>query len=82
MLHATNTIYSGFSLRATRRKLFLILSVMKSWQELRNTVERLDRCKSYGDGLLHPNILGLVEWPYIHNAWSVAERLGVVATHY
>lgn len=82
VLHATNTIYSGFSLRATRQKLFLILSVMKSWQELRNTVERLDRCKSYGDGLLHPNILGLVEWPYIHNAWSVAERLGVVATHY
>lgn len=82
VLNATNVIYSGFSLRASRRKLFLILSVVKGWQELRNTVARLDRCKSYGDGLLHPNIVGLVEWPYIHNTWSVAERLNAVATHY
>lgn len=82
VLHAVNSTYSGLSLRVSRRKLILIFSVAKSWQELRNTVERLGRCESYCDGLLHPNIVGLVEWPYIHNTWSVAERLGVVATHY
>lgn len=81
-LHATNTIYAGFSLRAIKRKLVLILKAVKSWQMLRNMVKRLGHCQSYSDGLLHPNILGLVEWPYIHNAWSVAERMGVVATHY
>ncbi len=56
------------------------MKVAANRRHLGEFVERLGTLKS--EIVLSPSMLGLLEWPYLHNAWQVPDRLDAVATHY
>lgn len=82
ILIASEENYPGISLRALRNKIVFISKVVANRKIFECYVSRLNKIRSCQAISLSPRFLGLVEWPYINNAWDVEERLDVVVTHF
>lgn len=74
--------YPGFSPRAVKKKIIFLWKAVLHNRCLGCYYRRMAALPNYRTIALQPNMLGLLEWPYIHNTWSAEKRLDVVATHY
>lgn len=77
------SLHAGYSLRALKNKLELMLLVLKNWAELKLFTGRMSNALgSAGFAKLGGDCVGVVHWPYISKSWSSQDRLSVLASHY
>jgi len=82
IVRACFALYPGWSLQEIKRKLVLFVTAMRHRVGLtafflRMSLPQLDQVR-----LIHSDIIGLTQWPYINNAWTVEQRLDIIAEHY
>lgn len=76
-------LHAGYSLRALKNKLKLLVLVVRNRAALSAFLSRMSN--SLGDSgfkKLGEDCLGVVQWPYISKSWGAEERLGAIASHY
>lgn len=81
-LTAALKLYPGYSPRSIKRKALFVAKVLTHRNLVSGFCRRMRACKYHPELALDPHMLGLVEWPYLNNLWSVGERFDAVATHY
>ncbi|MHC8320940.1 DUF535 family protein [Pseudomonas sp. GB2N2] len=76
-------LHAGYSLRALKNKLKLLVLVLKNRVALKSFLSRMSNAlgKS-GFQKLGDDCLGVVQWPYISKSWGAEERLAAIASHY
>jgi uncharacterized protein VirK/YbjX len=73
------TIYhQPFTIRTLIRKAKFLLIANKNREQIDNFVKRVT---SQSVDVTAP-MIGLLEWPYLHNNWDIQTKLDKVATHY
>ena len=83
LLKSVFTLHAGYSLRALKNKLKLLVLIGQNWSGLNVFLARMSNAlgKS-GIEKLGDDCIGVVHWPYISKNWSAQDRLGVLASHY
>ena len=83
LLKSVFTLHAGYSLRALKNKLKLLVLIGQNWSGLNVFLARMSNAlgKS-GIEKLGVDCIGVVHWPYISKNWSAQDRLGVLASHY
>ncbi|WP_454863213.1 DUF535 family protein [Pseudomonas hormoni] len=83
LLKSVFTLHAGYSLRALKNKLKLLVLIGKNWSALNVFLGRMSNAlgKS-GIEKLGADCVGVVHWPYISKNWSAQDRLDVLASHY
>jgi uncharacterized protein VirK/YbjX len=76
MLYPIGTISNIFS------RLKFLYKAKKSQQELNAFIQRITDLGYASIFKQEPHILGNVQWPYIHNMWSLTQKLSVITQHY
>lgn len=77
------SLHAGYSLRALKNKLKLLVLAIKNRAELKLFLSRMSSALgTTGFKKLGGDCLGVVHWPYISKSWSSGDRLGVMASHY
>jgi uncharacterized protein VirK/YbjX len=77
------TLQPGYSLRALNNKYKLTLQIARQWPALKAFMQRMR--VALGQERLHRlgvDCIGVVQWPYLNNAWEAAQRLDALASHY
>jgi uncharacterized protein VirK/YbjX len=74
--------HPGYTPRAIHRKVRLFFRALLNSRALEQFAVRIGALNSRHENPLSSRTIGLVEWPYIHKAWSASKRLDAVATHY
>jgi len=82
VLYTAKFHYPGVSPRAVKKKLVFLYKAALYKKCLDCYYRRMVTLSKYRSIALDPNLLGLLEWPYICNTWSIEKRFDVVATHY
>jgi len=82
IVRAAGEIYPGNSIVAAKRRTFLIYRAFRRLDLLKGFCSRMKQAESSGNFSLNSNVVGTIEWPYINNAWDVADRLDRIANHY
>ncbi|MET0612924.1 MAG: DUF535 family protein [Pseudomonas caspiana] len=83
LLKSVFSLHAGYSLRALKNKLKLLVLIGQNWSGLNVFLGRMSNAlgKS-GVEKLGTDCIGVVHWPYISKNWSAQDRLGVLASHY
>ncbi|MCP1501149.1 uncharacterized protein VirK/YbjX [Pseudomonas migulae] len=83
LLKSVFSLHAGYSLRALKNKLKLLVLIGQNWSGLNVFLGRMSNAlgKS-GVEKLGIDCIGVVHWPYISKNWSAQDRLGVLASHY
>lgn len=83
LLKSVFSLHAGYSLRALKNKLKLLVLIGQNWSGLNVFLGRMSNAlgKS-GIEKLGGDSVGVVQWPYISKNWSAQDRLGVLASHY
>lgn len=83
LLKSVFSLHAGYSLRALKNKLKLLVLIGQNWAALNVFLGRMSNAlgKS-GVEKLGTDCIGVVHWPYISKNWSAQDRLGVLASHY
>lgn len=77
------SLHAGYSLRAMKNKLKMLVLVIKNRAELKVFLSRMSNALGKtGLERLGGDCLGVVHWPYISKSWTSRDRLGVLASHY
>ncbi len=79
---AAQRAHGGASPRALRRRAIFICRALQHRRLLQEFYTRLTKVSINGRLPITGDIIGVTEWPYLNNAWGVAERLDRIATHY
>jgi uncharacterized protein VirK/YbjX len=79
---AAQKIHGGSSPTALKRRAFFICRALRYRPLLQQFWARLINASRDGRLPVTAEVLGVTEWPYLNNAWGVAERLDRIATHY
>lgn len=79
---AARKIHRGSSLLVVKRRAIFICRALKYRTLLQGFWTRLMNASPDGRIRVYADVLGVTEWPYLNNAWNVAERLDRIATHY
>jgi uncharacterized protein VirK/YbjX len=79
---AAREIHPGFSPATVKRKLFFVCRAFGSRALLREFYARMTAVSTDGGAAASRDVVGVTEWPYLNNAWTVADRLDRIATHY
>jgi uncharacterized protein VirK/YbjX len=78
---AARETYPGVSPTFLRRRFFFVFRALRYRALLSTFYTRL--ANVLPDGIsASSDLVGVTEWPYLNNAWDVAERLDRIATHY
>ena len=81
LLGAARAAHPGWSPRELKRRVGFIRRGFRHRAPLRQFCARLQA--TIGDGVLSAvDFAGVTSWPYVNNAWGVAERLDRIATNY
>lgn len=78
LLGIARSIYQPLSLRNMIGIIKFIFAAKKYKSEISSFNARLEALNIP----ITKEMLGTVEWPYIHNEWDVAKKLNTIATHY
>lgn len=83
LLKSVFSLHAGYSLRALKNKLELLVLIGQNWSGLNVFLGRMSNAlgKS-GVEKLGGDCVGVVHWPYISKNWNAQDRLGVLASHY
>lgn len=79
---AAQTIHGGASLRSAKRRIVFVCRALKYRRLLQEFWSRLVTVSINGRLPVTVDAIGVTEWPYLNNAWGVAERLDRIAKHY
>lgn len=83
ILKSVFSLHAGYSFRALKNKLVLLILVGKNWSELKLFLWRMSNALGKaGFEKLGGDCVGVVHWPYISSCWRSQERLSVLASHY
>lgn len=82
VLHAASVNHPGGTPKTIMTKIVFLSKVIRNKKLLCIFKNRIANLEHNCDIALSPNMLGLLEWPYINDTWKVEKRLDVVATHY
>jgi uncharacterized protein VirK/YbjX len=82
IVRTAREIHPGLSAVALKRRAWFVCRAFSQRALLRQFYARVAQASSAGSAGPSSDVLGVTEWPYINNAWSVAERLDRIATHY
>ena len=81
LLSAARAAHPGWSPRALKRRAGFIRQGLRHRAPLRQFCARLEA--AVDDGAVSAvDFAGVTSWPYVNNAWGVAERLDRIATNY
>jgi uncharacterized protein VirK/YbjX len=75
----------GVNVKSLKSLIFRFTYLKRAKQQEHLLNELIDTLKELGYSHIlehEPCMLGLVEWPYIHNAWSVQQRVQTILGHY
>lgn len=76
-------LHAGYSLRALKNKLKLLVLVVQNRAVLQTFLSRMSNSLgASGFRKLGQDCLGVVQWPYISKNWDAPERLNTIASHY
>ena len=78
VLEIAKAIYQPLSIKSIYSILKFVLVAKKHQSEIKGFNTRLEAI----DVPTTSEMLGTIEWPYIHNEWDVAGKLNTIATHY
>jgi len=70
--------HKPLSLRTLKRRAKFFFIANQHKQEIKNFAEKMQSQNI----TVTPQMLGVLEWPYIHNEWSIETKLAKLATHY
>ncbi|MBV6821837.1 DUF535 family protein [Pseudomonas sp. PD9R] len=77
------SLHAGYSLRALKNKLKMLILVVRNRAELKLFLSRMSNALGdSGFNKLGGDCLGVVHWPYISKSWSPQDKLSVLASHY
>jgi uncharacterized protein VirK/YbjX len=79
---AAREIHPGHSPGNLRNRARVIYRGIRYRKLLQRFCDRLARLETVRPVLARPDLLGVIDWPYLNNAWDVAARLDRIATHY
>src|SRR6516162_9167910 len=79
---AARQIYPGQSLGYLRKRLGFIYRGIRYRKLLRHFCTRLADLEYVRPVSARPDLIGVIDWPYLNNLWDVAARLDRIATHY
>jgi uncharacterized protein VirK/YbjX len=79
---AARKIHHGSSVTSFKRRTFFIWRALKYRTQLGEFWERLRRASPEGRLPVYVDVVGVIEWPYVNNCWTVTQRLDRIATHY
>lgn len=82
IVRTAREMHPGLSPVAVKRRACFIYRAFTYRRLLQGFCLRLAQASSAGRNFLRSDVLGVTEWPYINNAWDVAERLDRIAGHY
>jgi len=75
-------IHPGSSVVAVKRRACFVYRAIRYRKLLKAFCVRIARASSDCRTSPRSDVMGVTEWPYINNAWNVAERLDRIANHY
>ena len=78
---AARKIYPGWSVRVLKSKLDLVLSCVKASHELSELLDQPQYAALIHELKERPEILGFVQWPYIHAGWLLTHRFEALSQH-
>ena len=78
---AAREIYPGWTVRALKSKLGLVLGCVKARHELSALLDRPQHAALIHELKERPEILGFVQWPYLHAGWSLTQRFEALSQH-
>ncbi|EXF94061.1 VirK domain-containing protein [Pseudomonas fluorescens HK44] len=83
ILKSVFSLHAGYSFRALKNKLKLLILVGKNWSALKVFLWRMSNALGKtGFEKLGGDCVGVVHWPYISRCWRSQDRLSVLASHY
>jgi uncharacterized protein VirK/YbjX len=82
IVRAAREIYPGISLTTAKRRTRFVYRGLRNRDLLKEFCARMVRTESQGTRSVNSDTVGVIEWPYINNAWNVATRLDRIANHY
>ena len=80
-LAAARKIYPGWTVRALKSKLGLVLGCVKARHELSALLHQPQHAALIRELKERPEILGFVQWPYLHAGWSLTQRFEALSQH-
>ena len=81
MYRAAVENYSTLSIRNLKRRICFMQSAAKNRLEISNFIGRIERLNNQHLSV-SAKMLGVIDWPYIHNMWDVKTKLNKLAVHY
>jgi len=82
ILRTAYTEHPGYSFRALKGKVSLILRALRNRRSLERFYSRVSVPALRHDDTHGTRIVRLVEHPYIHKEWGIERRLDAIATHH
>jgi uncharacterized protein VirK/YbjX len=82
IVQTAREIHPGVSVVALKRRAWFVCRALTYRRLLREFCVRVAHASSVVRSAPRSDVLGVTEWPYLNNAWSVAERLDRIASHY
>jgi uncharacterized protein VirK/YbjX len=82
VVRTAREIHPGFSVVALKRRAWFVYRAVRHRTLIKDFCVRIGRATPNGQPSPSSDVLGVTEWPYVNNAWNVAERLDRIASHY
>lgn len=82
IVNAASINHRKFSFRSISNRCLFIYNAYKYKAEVTSFANRLYTLPNGNKLAVSPQMLGVVEWPYIHNQWDIHTKLDKIATHY
>ena len=82
IVSAASINHRNLSFRSISSRCLFIYNACKYKAEVISFANRLSELPNGNKLTVTPQMLGVVEWPYIHNQWDIHTKLDNIATHY
>ena len=82
IINAANINHREFSFRSISSRCLFIYNAYKHKAEVISFVNRLSALPNGNKLSVSAQMLGVIEWPYLHNQWDIRTKLNNIATHY
>jgi serine O-acetyltransferase len=79
---AAKVNHKNLAFSSIKARLFFIIKSYLNKQLIQAFIKRLSSLPNGENVAITPYMLGVVEWPYIHNQWDIQTRLDKIAAHY
>ena len=82
IINAANANHRKHSLGSITNRLLFIINAYRHWAVVYAFIKRVTQLSNGARITITPQMLGVIEWPYLHNQWDVKTRFDKIATHY